>query len=530
MKFTKVLGIAAGIAAISQLAACTNDNEPAYNNQTPQSNSLLVSAPDIKAWSGSQDLLGGNGAKKVVALGESPAAVTSGEVAAAKAYFNAKDNWYPTTGGNDLDISDLSSWTSYYVQEVASGNRLPNDVAIYVGTNDETIKNIAVWNIDADEVLKLLKTDAYLDNAAKVEVNPAEATLVKNHAIKDFSFETDGYTFGGVKMEGVRSSGHNGQYEWQPNYKIAALDGQEDAVYVALYGYTDSNNGFWNRIIKLTKAEVADDVEVPAEPETGDDDVVVSDKVLHNNEVEVNLSINDTHRYYNVEDLTSKLSIHVRSAKDVKVRIPVPVEILVPADDLDIVMARPDLLVYGEDNHASFEINGNVVELFVDFTIATDCAGNGYGCYIEVTTKGINKDVINYCMENYADGVNFEIYNYYQWNVEDAEGNVTNYKPTAEEIKDLKEKWLDKATVEFGYDNGTWMAYTNVNDYPYYYINSFYGDSDCTVSVISNQSYAYENYYVGEHLNGSSNNVVYVREDIWGTEKQDIAHNPDLWK
>lgn len=522
MKFTKVLGIAAGIAAISQLAACTSDNEPSFNNQNPQSNSLLVSAPKIKAWSGSEDLLGGNGGKKIVAHDETPAEVTDAEVAAAKAYFNAKDNWAPANGGTDLEISDLASWTSYYVQEVASGNRLPNDVALFIGTNDDEIKNIAVWNIDADEVLKILNTDDYLINEAKVEVDPDAPTLVTNHAIKDFSFETDGYTFGGVEKKDIRSSGHKGQYENSPNYKIAALDGQDDTVYVALYGYTDSNNGFWNRIIKISKADVADG----EDPEEGDVDVVVSDKILHNNEVEVNLSINDTHQTYNVEDLTSKLSIHVRDAKDVKVRIPVPVEILVPVDDLDIVIARPDLLEYGKEHHASFEINGHVVEVFVDFTEATDCAGNGYGYYIEVTTKGINKDVIKYCMERYADGINFEIYNYYQWNVTDEEGKTIHVAPTAEQIQDLRENWLSKSTVEFGYDNGTWNAYTNVSDYPYYYINAFHGDSDCSVKVISNQSYAFENWYEGDHLNGSGNNVIYVREDIWGTDRQDDAHTP----
>ena len=520
-KFTKVFGLSAGILALATMASCSNDNEPVLNPTESLSGSVLVSTPTIKAWSGEENFQNKKQTRSVAA-GEAPAAVTADEVAAVKAAFNTLDNQYRS----DLSIDVFKGWTNYYVQDVASDNRLSNDLAIFVGTNEDKILNIAIWDMDPDDVLKLLGTPDYQDNAAKVDVNPAETPLVVGHPIRDFSFETDGYSFNGSHITGVLSSGHKGQYGFSPNYKFTTLEGQEDAVYVALYGYTDQNNGFWNRIIKITKADVAD-VEEP-EVEPGEEpEVIEGGNILHNNEVEVNLSINDTHRYYNTEDLTSKLSLHVRCNKDVKVRIPVPVEILVETDDLDIVMARPDLIEFGEKGHASFDIDGNTVELFVDFTIATDCAGNGYGCYIEVTTKGINQRVLDFCMDNYGDGVNFEVFNYYRWNVTDAEGNVVNRQPTPAEIKDLQEKWLNKSSVEFGYDNGVWNAYTNQNDYPWYYINAFKSDNDCVVKVISNQSGSFENSYVGAHLNGSDNNVIYVREDIYGSDRQDNAHVPN---
>lgn len=531
---TKVLGLSAGIVMLGALTSCSNDEPamPGNAGNSPAAQTLLVHTPTVNAWSGSQTF--GMSRMSRAAEVEPAAAVTATEISAAKAYFNAKDNWNPApTGGKDVAIEDLADWTNYYVQDVTAGNRLPNDIAQFVGTNDETIDNVAIWNIDPEEVLKLINTDSYNDNAAKVAIDLSEAQLVTGHAIKDISFETTGYTLSLVYMSGVRSSGHTYMYDFAPNYRIAALDGQEDAVYVALYGYTDQNNGFWNRIIKITKVDMPETEEPEVtEPETGDNDIVSSDKILHNNEVEVNLSIMDTHGTYNVEDLTSKLSLHIRSAKDVKVRIPVPVEILVPADDLDIVLAHPDMVKFGENHHAQFEINGQLVELDVQFTDATDCAGNGYGYYIEITTKGINKDVMNYCFDTYGDGVNFEVYNYYQWNTTDQDGNVTRRKPTMEEIETLRDKWLNKTTVEFGYDNGNWNAYINMVDYPYYFINGIGADRltgginamDCLVKVISNQVDAYENSYVGEHLNGSNMNIIYIRNDIFGTNLQDLAH------
>lgn len=522
-KFTKILGLSTGILALGMMASCSNEgNEPDY--PAAAKNSVLVHAPSVTAWSGSENFGGSTGTRAAEAA--APAAVTQSEVAAAKAYFNSMDMNHVQLGGKEISIDDLAGWKNYYVQEVASGNRLSGDLAIFVGTNDDEIVNIAIWDLDPAEVVKLLNTDEYLTNSARVNVDPSSSPLVTDHPIKDFSFDTNGYTYSGQKVTGVRSSGNKGIF---PNYLLAELDGEEGAAYVAFYGYTDQNNGFWNRIIKITKVDLPDD---PVVEEPAEDDAVESEEILHNNEVEVNLSVMDSHRYYNDEELITKLSIHVRTATDVTVRIPVPVEILVPKDDLDIAIRHPEL-VYGENHKASFEINGNTVELNVRFTDATDCAGVGYGYYIEVSTKGINQDVIDYCMQANGDGVNFEVFNYFTWNTTDADGNVITVTPTAEQIEDLRENWLNKSSVEFGFTdlNNQWNAYYQMRDYPYYYINAFGNqagrEKDCVVKVISNQSDAYENYYVGAHLNASENNVVYVREDIYNTAKQDKAHRPN---
>ena len=535
-KFSKFLGITAGILATISIASCSNEMEPNLS-QTPVSNSVLVKAPKVTAWSG-EEVFGQNHSTRASEI-SAPAAVTSQEIAAAKEYFNQKDNWSPASGGQDVDITSLYGWNNYYAQEVVTGNEIPKEVAAFVGTNREVISNIAVWNIDADEVLKLLNTDEYFTSSAKVELDLTGTEPVVGHALKDFSFETTGYDINNTYYENIRSAGHKGQYYMSENYRIATLDGHEDAVYVAFYGYTNQNNGFWDRIIKITKVDLPE-VDEPETPEVGDDQNngdVEGEKINHDNEVEVNLSVLDLHDNYSVEDLATKLSIHVRYAKDVTVRIPVPTETLVPADDLNIVLAHTELLEsYGKENKATFEINGNTVELTVAFQPCTDCAGHEYGTEIVVSTKGINKDVIEYCMQNNGDGINFEIINYYQWNIVDENGDATRTKPTVEDIEKLRYEWLDFTTVEFGYDNGTWNAYTNITDYPYYYINAFNDDRDrenpigtlnqwdCIVRVIGNQADAYEYSYEGLHLNGASWNIIYVRNDIFGTELQDDAH------
>ena len=522
------------------LASCTSD-EPAQRIDSTQSG-LLVKAPKIRAWSG-EEVFGNTKGTRAADI-ESPADITPLEIEAAKAYFNSKDNWYPGEG-EDVEISDLSAWKNYYVQYVVEGNEIPKEVAQFVGTNREEVTEIAVWSMDADEVIKVLNTDAYLTSDAKVLIEE-DGQLVTGHPLKDISFETTGYDINNTLYENIRSAGHKGQYDFTPNYRIAKLDGQE-GVYVALYGYTNQNNGYWDRIIKLTKVDIQEenpgdvtDAENPEVGEGGDDNntEVLPQPYRHRNEVEVNLSVLDLHDQYSVEDLATKLSLHVRYGKDVRVRIPVPTEILVPADDLAIVVSHPELLEsYGKENKAEFMIGDNPVSVAVSFEKCVDCSGHELGSEIVVTTQGINQDVIDYCIKTNQDGINFEIFNYYQWNTTNEYGEVLRKKPTNDDINDLKVNWLNLSTVEFGYDNGTWNAYTNIVDCPYYFINAFNKDpkqafdvqngADCYVRVIKNQDYFDDEDRILEnmpHLNGSNWNIIYVRNDIYGTDKHDDAH------
>lgn len=199
---------------------------------------------------------------------------------------------------------------------------------------------------------------------------------------------------------------------------------------------------------------------------------------VSHNDVEINLALNDVisepgvteeGETFNKDFISSHLSIHVRTPRDVKVRIDVPVDYYCDADDMAIVKKHiEDHYVYGDQEHElSIEIGENTVKV----TVAYDAAG------FTITTNGINEDVIAALAEEYKDGLTFEIWNYY------------NTEATRQQLQAL----LNNSTVEFvGGDS-------NVD----YYVNAFNelreaddeGNEisreanpwDCTVSIVDSQ-------------------------------------------
>lgn len=534
----KFCGLAIGAMTLGILASCSNEmNEPSMPFNPGNGNgSLLVHAPDITAWSG-EFLLGSTGTR--AGLPEAPA-LSQKEIDAVKAYFDAKDNWEPTTGGDDLKISDLSGWKNYYIQNVSLSNPIKNyDTGFgsswtLLGDNNDQVVNLKVWNIDRSKVLNIVDSEEYNTSDKKVDIKDQleEPQLVTNHAIEYFTYESEGYTIVGVGNEWVRTNYGPELYSSNLNYTIAKFD-QDDVVYIAFYAYNpvSNDNGYWNRIIKLTKVDMPENEESEGEGDVNDGDIIYNDKIMHNNEVEVNLSISDMHEKYGIEDLVSKLSIHVRYPHDVRVLIPVPTEILVPADDLAIVLSHQELLEsYGKESRASFKIGDNTVELEVSYTDKViDCGGHETdNTFIEVTTHGINTEVLKYTLQHYGDGINFEVYNYYQWNVTDPYGFTSRRKPTSDEIAALQTNFLNNSEVEFGY--GNWNILPQ-NECPNYYINAFNNDrttveplgtqvwNDCYVRPAKCTNY-YVEPFIGPHLNGSDWNAIYVRDDI----KADDAH------
>lgn len=138
--------------------------------------------------------------------------------------------------------------------------------------------------------------------------------------------------------------------------------------------------------------------------------------------VEVNFSINE--RQYPAND--TKLSIHVRSVSDVTVFIPTPAEYYCPADDMTIVQSHAqNVEVYGSEEHAEIDINGNKVELNIAF------AQNG----ITITTSGMNQAVQDYLQQTYGDGLTFEICNYFNTEKAEADGNTSEV--SKEELQTL---------------------------------------------------------------------------------------------
>lgn len=265
----------------------------------------------------------------------------------------------------------------------------------------------------------------------------------------------------------------------------------------------------------------------------------------HTNEVEVNLSINDLHTAYDVEDLVSKLSIHVRYPGDVQVRIPVPAAYFIDADDLYILQDH-DRFVYGgtynkmENHTVTYNIAGEFVTLTVTYDMGLNEDGSNDpenpGCII-VTTCGINEKVYKYCRDNNGDGLNFEVYNYFCKREYVLNEYTNKYEWTNRvnldwetELKPL----LDESKVLFGTgtnDGVDFAEFSSEGPCPNYYIKAFgseydgtQNDTDCKVEIDVPQSDYYD--LVGDnltHLNGTSYNTIYRKKSAKETE--DHAHH-----
>ena len=143
--------------------------------------------------------------------------------------------------------------------------------------------------------------------------------------------------------------------------------------------------------------------EDPVDPEELEYDFYLKDHV------EVNLSINDKHE--EGDWIHTKLSIHVRSITDVEIFIPVPKELYLDKDDMDIVISHHlDLEKYiPQPTTESFTITNcdNGDEYDVSATVKFENDG------IRITTQGMTGDLLAYLQNTYGDGLNFEIWNYY---------------------------------------------------------------------------------------------------------------------
>lgn len=104
--------------------------------------------------------------------------------------------------------------------------------------------------------------------------------------------------------------------------------------------------------------------------------------------VETNLSVADKGTYDQV-----KLSMHVRANTDVKVVLPIADQVL--ADDFAIVAKHDIDFSYSEP----IKIDDQTVELIYSLT------DKGY---LQIETKGITQEVLDYCNNHYADGLTFE--------------------------------------------------------------------------------------------------------------------------
>lgn len=262
-----------------------------------------------------------------------------------------------------------------------------------------------------------------------------------------------------------------------------------------------------------------------------------------NDEVEINLAINNIHTLpngepkYDVEDLVSHLSIHVRSNTDVNVTLPVPAKYYCDQDDLYIYNDRSEGFKYeGSINKATYtlkagakykvmELNADknvkeevekttkediVVTLNIEFLAAVEADDNtATEGGIRVWTDGITKELIDYCRWTYGDGINFDAFNYYN-----RANQYTTGSYAAWTLAGMKEA-LDLSTIEFTNDTEGYKG-------PDYYINAFTGDKvkgtevlrDCTVAPIAEQAV----WFYLPTKDQYSDNMVYVNKRFPGID------------
>lgn len=176
--------------------------------------------------------------------------------------------------------------------------------------------------------------------------------------------------------------------------------------------------------------------------------------------VEVNLSVAE-HKD-NVNE--AKLSIHVRSTSDVTVFIPTSAKYYCPLKDMAIVQShKENAEVYSTEEHAEINIDGNKVELSITF------AENG----ITVTTKGMNATVQSTLYKAYGDGLTFEVRNYFNTEVLEADNSTTK---------------LTKNGLKSILDGNTTVSFTHT---PNYY-GSAYGLLDGNAENGEKEVYIYD--------------------------------------
>lgn len=233
---------------------------------------------------------------------------------------------------------------------------------------------------------------------------------------------------------------------------------------------------FTDWIVKITPAyHKGTTPEIGEEPEVQDPDSTIVPEIK--GEVEINLHADDK----NGEYLESHLSIHVRTATDVEVFIPVPAEYYCEKDDMAIVMKHEvDFMLHAGPIEMEYTLAGQVVKLTVKFEEGG----------IRITTDGIDQEVIDFCAEELdGDGITFEIWNYFN------------------DVLDLErlKGYLNQATVRF------------LDKTPEKYVNAFNEHSgvkeedDCTVSIVDDQRGEFGDPKEGEYLNNSPYNKIYTK-------------------
>ena len=513
------------------MSACSTDE----NDPTPDNGTLVikpVKAPDHILYSGGKVIGTTLGSRAANVEGnlwyknwDRPTNVTEEEI--AKVLEAVKE---PRVGAkNDIHID----WNNYWVQQVYTGEATYTDgYGNNIGTGSSHMNKLLAYSSKKNDVV------SWWDEATQGPVyelkdkgpgedpyehvnnfnNGSNNTVYTDDETKEqfvgTTLMTDMYAEGIIDQFGYHNTTDSkNHYE----YIIIEVDG---SYYICFDFYATHPEGqeanknmdverdwiFNDWIVKISPAyHVGETPEEPVTPPTdpeqpGDDDPTEPEtpkNVVPDNHVEINLSINDE-KNQGFDGIVSKLSVHLRAATDVEIFIPVPAEFIIPQDDMNIFKAHNDELVYGGNPDVTIEGSEFVTEYSLNghnITLTIKHGKDG----ITITTDGMTQDILDECQAQYGDGLNFEIYNYFEFK-EESEFAWENYWSV------LKE-YFDKATVRFTNEPDAYVnAFNKTEDGEKF-------ERDCTVSIVDEQIGDYPNHWTGKHYNGSPYNEIYSKQE-----------------
>ncbi|MCH5231624.1 MAG: hypothetical protein J1F43_07500 [Muribaculaceae bacterium] len=280
------------------------------------------------------------------------------------------------------------------------------------------------------------------------------------------------------------------------------------------------------------------------------------------NEVEINFALNDIHTNndgsykYDIADLVSKLSIHVRYPHDVEVIIPVPEYLYCDLDDFLIMQNHNDFIYGGSmtENRSTYVVEDKANNKHWEVSLGVQFVGEGADQlttegkgYIRVYTSGIGEELIDYLQKTNGDGINFEVYNYYN------RGNVEIGNFPEIDYQELQYKYLSHSFVNFDWNESGEKklpdnyinAFNTVGGQPnpgdcYMWIigdehallDNVYKEEGAIISRIDNGSYninwsdnersSYGDPYQGPHYNNGNLNWIYTLKTIDETNYTDM--------
>ncbi|MCH5242297.1 MAG: hypothetical protein J1F67_07715 [Muribaculaceae bacterium] len=551
-KLNKFLGVTAVALSALGLVSCQNEFDNYVNGGKPVNGDVsLVKAPDVVAWSGKQ-LLGEFGSS----ISTRSSNVNCNQWGADwNCIHNVDVDLTPEDINNIIKMFEIGHeventvvlpWENYFVQQVHKGT---DQYYAYDHCEQEGCNHVVAINLQGSNQMNHLKAyNSTISNDHYEHINNFNNGDNQNTpgACSNGVIHKGTTLMQNMGTEGLTPSnqfGYDESYGSDPKFYNNYIILQYKGYWFVGFDYemhkNDQNThnhgealdierdwNFTDWIVRITPGyqsgqTVPDpegtpivpdpyDPNKPGGPESGDgdnedndndDDDINTDIVVenrHSNEVEVNYAILDEHDKYDVADLVTKLSIHVRKATDVEIIVPIPGKYFVESDDLYIFTDHANFVYNDKAHTVNYNIGGKPVTLTVTITEEN----------IKVYTTGIDQDVIDACWEENKDGINFEVYNYFQtaevlW-IEDVPTNIV--RPIEDINREELLRLMNQATIKFTTDD------------PDYFINAFGANDDKTDkhdwhATVTPESDLFElRLPPTTHLNGTPYNYIWVRD------------------